>query len=101
MVSNIFDCMSPGLPQEWRKTWVVITGKDAPGSERKYEAKFYFATLPSDLEGEPFVPCSAQEITRRLTGLNEGLPPDRRAWKSATLVITSEGEFDLKYDYAK
>ena len=101
MVSNIFDCMSPGLPQDWKKTWVVITGLEVAGSPRKYEAKFYFATLPSDVEGEELVPCSAQEITRRVTGLSEALPPDRRAWRTATLVITSEGEFDLKYDYPK
>ena len=93
--------MAPGLPQDWKKTWVVITGLEVAGSPRKYEAKFYFATLPSDVEGEELVPCSAQEITRRVTGLSEALPPDRRAWRTATLVITSEGEFDLKYDYPK
>jgi hypothetical protein len=47
------------------------------------------------------VPCNAQEISRRITGLNDALPPDRRRWKSARLVIDSEGEFELKYDYAK
>ena len=101
MVANIFACMSPGLPQDWKKTWVVISGTDGAGTERKYESKFYFATLPSDVDGEELVPCSAEEITRRVTSLSESLPPERRRWRTATLVIDSEGEFNLKYDYAK
>ena len=93
--------MAPGLPQDWKKTWVVVSGVESAGSPHKFEAKFYYATLPSDVEGEELVPCNAQEIVRRVAGLNEALPPERRNWRKATLVITSEGEFNLKYDYAK
>jgi len=29
------------------------------------------------------------------------VPPDRRAWTRALLVIDSDGEYELTYDYAK
>jgi hypothetical protein len=102
LVEQIFSCLAPGLPQDWKKTWVVITNVEAAaGKERKYEAKFYATNSFGDDEGEPLVPCNAQEISRRITGLNDALPPERRRWKSARLVIDSEGEFELKYDYSK
>ncbi len=102
LIENIFACLSPGLPQDWKKTWVVITDVvDAAGKEHKFEAKFYFATSLRDQEGEELVPCNSQEIARRITGLNDNLPADRRSWRTARLVIDSEGEFELTYDYAR
>ena len=47
------------------------------------------------------MPCNAQEVTRRITSLNEKLPSDRRAWTRALLVIDSEGEYELSYEYPK
>ena len=67
----------------------------------RYEAKFYVTNSLGDDEGEPLVPCNAQEISVRITRLNDALPPERRRWKTARLVIDSEGEFELKYDYAR
>ena len=102
LVENIFACLAPGLPQDWKKTWVIVRDvSSATGPERKFEAKFYFATSLGDDEGEQLVPCNSQEIARRITGLSDALPPDRRRWRSARLVIDSEGEFELKYDYGR
>ena len=102
LVEQIFSCLAPGLPQDWKRTWVVVTDVEADGGKAsRYETKFYATNSFGDDEGEPFVPCNAQEISRRITALNDSLPPDRRRWKTARLVIDSEGEFDLKYDYAK
>lgn len=102
LIENIFACLSPGLPQDWKKAWVVVTDLvNAASKERKLEAKFYFATSPADVTGEELVPCDAKEIAQRVYGLNALLPAERRDWKQATLVITSDGDFELKYDYPK
>ncbi len=93
-VEQIFSCLAPGLPQDWKKTWVVVTaGAAAP--------KFYVTTSYRDDDAEEFVPCNVQEIARRIVTLSDALPPDQRHWKSARLVIDTEGEYELKYDYAK
>ncbi len=102
LVEQIVSCLAPGLPQDWKRTWVVVTDLEADSAkERKYDAKFYVTSAYGDSEGEPLVPCNAQEISRRITGLNEALPSDRRRWKSVRLVIDSEGQFELTYDYAR
>jgi hypothetical protein len=102
LVEQIVTCLAPGLPQDWKRTWVVITDVEADGSKgSRYEAKFFVTNSFGDDEGEPLVPCNAQEISLRITRLNDALPPERRRWKTARLVIDSEGEFELKYDYGK
>ena len=102
MIENIFACLAPGLPQDWKKTWVVVTTVEAAaGKERQYNAKFFYTNSFGDDEGDEFVPCNAQEVSRRITGLSEGLPPERRGWTTARLVIDNEGEFELKYDYTR
>ncbi|MBC7803520.1 MAG: hypothetical protein H7Y16_06545, partial [Candidatus Parcubacteria bacterium] len=101
LIENIFACLAPGLPQDWKKAWVVITSVEGAGGGARYDAKFFYANSFGDDEGDEFAPCNAQEVSRRITGLNEALPADRRAWKTARLVIDNEGEFELKYDYAR
>jgi len=102
MVEQIFSCLAPGLPQDWKRTWVVVTSVEAgEGKEQRFEAKFYYSNSLGDDEGEALVPCNAQEVARRITGLNDALPPEQRRWKSARLAIDSEGDYELKYDYAK
>jgi hypothetical protein len=94
-VEQIFSCLAPGLPQDWKKTWVVVTAGAAA------VPKFYVTTSFRDEDAEEFVPCNVQEIARRIVSLSDALPPDQRHWKSARLVIDTEGEYELKYDYAK
>lgn len=96
LIENIFACLSPGLPQDWKKTWIVVTGPSA-----KPSAKFYFTNTPGDDQGEELVPCSAQALTQSITSLNDKLPADRRGWNKATLVIESDGEYELSYDYPR
>jgi hypothetical protein len=95
-VEQIFSCLAPGLPQDWKRTWVVVTSGEAA-----IAAKFYFTSSFRDEDAEELVPCNAQEITRRIAGLSDALPPERRRWSSARLMIDNEGEYELKYDYAK
>jgi hypothetical protein len=97
-IESIFTCLAPGLPQDWKRAWVEIT--DA-GAGKEKVSKFFYSNLRSDTDGEPLVPCNAQELTRRVIGLNEKLPPERRAWSRALLVIDSDGEYELSYEYPK
>jgi hypothetical protein len=94
-VEQIFSCLAPGLPAEWKRTWVVVSGAASTPS------KFYYSNTLRDEDGEEFTPCNAQEITRRIVGLNAALPQDRLGWRSARLVIDNEGAYELKYDYGK
>ncbi len=95
-VEQIFSCLAPGLPQDWKKSWVILTG-----SEGSPTARFLVTTTYRDEDAEEFVPCDAREITRRIAGLSASLPPEQRRWRSAQLAIDSEGQYTLKYDYAR
>ena len=95
-MEQIFSCLAPGLPPDWKRTWVVVSNAGGAAT-----AKFYYAVTLREEDGEELVPCNAQEITRRITGLTAALPVDQRNWASARLSIDSEGAYALKYDYAK
>ena len=95
LIESIFYCLSPGLPQDWKRAWIEIT-------EQGKNSIFRVSNIRDVNDaGEPLVPCNAQALTGRIVGLNEKLPPDRRAWTRALLVIDSDGEYELTYDYAK
>ena len=98
VIESIFTCLAPGLPQDWKRAWVEIT--DQGGGKEKV-SKFRYTILRNDDEGEALVPCNAQELTRRIIGLNDKLPPDRRGWNRALLVIESDGEYEMSYEYPK
>ena len=99
MIESIFNCLAPGLPQDWRRAWIEITDQ---GGGKEKDSKFRVSNIrdPKD-EGEPLVPCNAQALTGSIVGLNDRLPPDRRAWTRALLLIDSDGEYELTYEYAK
>ena len=99
LIESIFFCLSPGLPQDWKRAWVEITDQ---GGGKEKSSKFRVSNIrDSNDEGEPLVPCNARELTGRIVSLNDKLPPDRRAWTRALLVIESDGEYELTYDYGK
>jgi hypothetical protein len=99
LIESIFNCLSPGLPPDWKRAWVEIIDQ---GGGREKQAKFRVSNIghASD-EGEPLEPCNARALTGSIVSLNEKLPPDRRAWSRALLVIESDGEYELTYDYPK
>jgi hypothetical protein len=88
-VEQIFSCLAPGLPSDWKRTWVVVTNSGAALS-----AKFYYTSSYRDQDGEEFKPCNAQEVTRRIVSLGEA----RASWRSARLAIDSEGAYKLDYE---
>lgn len=92
-VEQIFSCLAPGLPAEWRRAWVEVS--QAGGA---LTGKFYFTTSLRREDGEEFTPCNAQEVTRRIAALSDGLPPEQQRWRSARLSIDSEGAYELTYD---
>ncbi len=99
MIESIFFCLSPGLPQDWKRAWVEITDQ---GSGKEKNARFRVSNILDSIDdGEPLVPCNARELTGRIVSLNDRLPADRRAWTRALLVIDSDGEYELTYEYAK
>ena len=99
LIESIFNCLSPGLPQDWKRAWVEITDQ---GGGKEKNSRFRVSNIRDSIdEGEPLVPCNARELTGRIVGLNDKLPPDRRAWTRALLTIDSDGEYELTYEYAK
>lgn len=100
-VQEIFDCLAVGLPQGWKKAWVVVSDLGAAGKERRYEGKFLYATSAADKVGKPLITCDAQKVAKGVISLNAALPADKQRWKEARLTYTSDGKFNLAYDYGK
>jgi hypothetical protein len=100
-IQEIFDCLAVGLPGDWKKAWVVITELADASKERRFEGKFYYATSAADDVGEPLASCGAEKVAKGVYALSADLPAEQRRWKAARLTFTSEGKFDLHYDYGK
>ena len=91
-VEQIFSCLSPGLPAEWRRAWVEVS--NAGGAPT---GKFYFTTSLRREDGEEFTPCNAQEVARRIANLSEAGAQGGN-WRSARLLIDSEGAYELNVE---
>jgi hypothetical protein len=100
-VEKIFECIAAGLPKEWRQARVVITEIASANKERSFEGKFEYSTEASGAKPVPLAPCDPREVARGVYELNEFLAPEKRQWKVATLTFTSEGKFEIKYDYVR
>jgi hypothetical protein len=101
VIERVFGCLAPNLPKEWKKTWVVVTAVNPGEVEGRFEVKTFYALSATDQAGLPLKPCGWEPIVEGFYELNQNLAEDRRAWKSARLTITSEGKFELTYDYSK
>jgi len=100
-VEKIFACVASGLPKEWQRAWVVVTQIAADDKERKFEGKFEYSLDASGKDPKPLAPCNAREVAQSVYQLNDFLEYDKRNWKVATLIFSSDGKFEIKYDYAK
>jgi len=101
IIQEIYDCLAVGLPANWKKAWVVVTEVAESGKERQFEGNFFYAMSAADKKGTPLLPCSAQQIAKGVVSLSAGLPAEQRRWKGVTLTYTSDGKFNLAYDYGK
>jgi hypothetical protein len=98
----IFGCMSAGLPQGWKKTWVVVTDTGTVAGTRNFEAQFFYAMRAADTKGSPLKPCNSQQVAEAVYALNKYLPSfEQRQWKEAKLVFSDEGRYNLSYDYSR
>lgn len=100
-VERIFACVAEGLPNDWRRAWIVVTELSSGDRERNFEGKFHYSLDPEGANPLALVPCNARQVAEGVYALNDFLEHEKRQWKVATLVFTSDGKFELKYDYAK
>lgn len=99
---DVYSCLAPGLATGWVKAWVTVAELDrsADGKSRNYEAVFRYSLKAEDTEGEELKPCDTAMVIKNIGDLNEYLKPEQRNWVSATLTFSSEGKYEMKYDYA-
>jgi hypothetical protein len=88
-VEQIFSCLAPGLPAEWKRAWVVVTNGGAGTT-----AKFYYTASYRDQDAEEFTPCNVAEVARRIAAASDA----QGSWRSARLSIDSEGAFKLDFE---
>ena len=100
-VEKIFACVAAGLPEGWRRAWVVVTELSGGDKERTFEGKSQYSLDAAGSNPVDLVPCDAREVAQRVYALNDFLEPEKRQWKVATLTFTSDGKFEIKYDYVK
>ena len=100
-VEKIFACVATGLPEGWRRAWVVVSELSGDDKERTFEGKFQYSLDAAGTNPVNLVPCDAREVAQRVYKLNDFLEPEKRQWKVATLTFTSDGKFEIKYDYVK
>jgi len=100
-IQEIFDCLAVDLPKDWKRAWVVVTELAVAGNERRFESRSFYADSSAAMAGKPLVTCGAEVVAKGVIALSAGLPAEQRRWKEARLTYTSEGKFDLSYDYGK
>lgn len=99
VIQEIANCVLEGLPQDWKFARIKVVELSHDGRERGFEAKYTY--VGPDGAEKPFTPCDLRLPGFYLYKLNGALEPDKRNWKRATLVLSSEGKFDLNYEYDK
>jgi hypothetical protein len=100
-LQEIFACVAQGLPEGWKRAWVVVTELSGDGKERTFEGRFQVSMDATGDKRWNFVPCNTRDVAERVYRLNDFLEPEKRAWKVATLQFMSDGKFELKYDYTR
>jgi len=99
VVQEIANCLLAGAPQGWRTLGVEVKELKSDGRERQFEA--VYQVVDSQGKTQELKPCDAREPAMNVYKLNSALEPDKRQWTRATLSFTSEGKFELKYDYSQ
>ena len=101
-VQEIFDCLAAGLPAgDWREARAEVAEIASEGTGRTFKGTFSYLPRGEGAGPADLVPCDSREAAARVYALNEFLEPERRNWKAVRLVYTSEGRFELDYDYGR
>lgn len=99
-VQGIFECLATGLPDGgWRRASAEVVEIAAGGEGRTFKGSFSYLPRAEGAEPADLVPCDSREAAARIYALNDFLEPEQRQWKAARLVFTSDGRFELDYDY--
>ena len=98
VVQEIANCVMAGLPAGWTMAQIDVREIGRKDMERNFEAIYSY--LDADGKAGPFTPCDPREPALNVYKLNGALEPAKRNWIRATLVFSSEGKFELQYDYA-
>ena len=95
---EIAKCMVQNAPTDWRKLFMIIElpEPNAPAGRVRYMATRDFSPDPA-----AYTPCDPQLPAKLLMDAREAQPAERRGWTGARLIISSDGRFDLNYDYPK
>jgi hypothetical protein len=99
VIERMFGCLAPGLPKDWKKTWVTVTAETPGEVPGKFQISAFYASDMADRKGQPVKPCGWDPFVEGFFALNQSLSEEQRAWKTARLTVTSEGKFELNYDY--
>lgn len=101
ILEGIFDCLSSGLSKDWAKAWFVVSEieRDERSATRRFEANFFYATSASDNAGVRLRTCGPERIIEGVKALNDYLPLNQQRWTSANFMFTSDGKFEVKYDF--
>jgi len=100
-IQEIFDCLAAGLPKAWQRAWVVVSEIADTGKARRFESQSFYAESSTAMAGKPLKTCGAETVAKGVIALSAELPAEQRRWKEARLTFTSDGKFNLHYDYGK
>ncbi|HEX9184018.1 MAG TPA: hypothetical protein VF876_12240 [Burkholderiales bacterium] len=101
LIQEIYDCLAVGLPKDWKKAWMTVTQVGGTTAQVEFEGRFFYATSPTDTAGKPLSTCGAKNIAQSVAALRAGQAADQRGWKGLKLTFSSDGKFDLYFDYGK
>lgn len=98
VAQEIAKCMVETAPNDWRKLFMIIELPEpgAPSGRVRYMATRDFSPDPV-----AYTPCDPQVPAKLLMDSRETQPAERRGWTGARFTISSDGRFDLNYDYPK
>lgn len=97
VVQEIANCVLAGLPADWKLAQVEVREIGRSDNQREFEA--FYSFKDSAGKSATFTPCDQREPALNVYKLNGALEPAKRNWVRATLVLSSEGKFELSYDY--
>jgi hypothetical protein len=98
-VTEIAQCMAPGLPENWVSAQMVVQ-LERPG-ESTGAVRYLVARKDAEDRLEPFTPCDTDLPASILVGLRGVQPAERQGWTMVRLVVERDGSFRLNYDFPK
>lgn len=96
VAQEIAKCMVQTAPSDWRKLFMII---ELPEAEAPSGRVRYMVTRDFSPDPVAYTPCDPQLPAKLLMDARESQPAERRGWTGARFTVSSDGRFDLNYDY--